>query len=195
MGEGPSGGERMEDEMIIKLFWTRDETAIKETKSKYGKYCHRIANNILHNKEDAEECENDTYLDAWNIMPPSRPFVLSAFLGAITRRIAIDRWRRREADKRKSSATVSLTELEDCIPSDKTIDDAIEASTLADLLSAFLRELPEAESDVFLRRYWYCDSIEAICYRYGYTASKTKMMLKRTRDKLKLKLEKEGIFL
>ncbi len=185
----------MEDEAIIKLFWKRDESAIRETKAKYGKYCHTIAYNVLKSHEDAEECENDTYLDAWESIPPNKPCILSAFLGAITRRIAIDRWRKKTAAKRGGEETISLYELEECIPNGKSIYDEIEESELARLLSAFLRKLPERDSDVFIRRYWHLDSIQTISKSFGFTQSKTKMMLKRTRDKLLSELKKEGIFI
>ncbi len=184
----------MEDETIIMLYWNRKEAAIRETKNKYGKYCRTIAQNILHNKEDAEECENDTYLDVWEKIPPSKPTYFSAFLGAITRRISIDRWRRHSAEKRNMK-TIPLEELEDCIPGEKSIDDAIEASVLADMLSLFLRSLPETEASVFLCRYWFCDSIGTISRRFGFGESKTKMMLKRTREKLLIQLEKEGFLI
>ncbi len=185
----------MEDDAIIKLFWKRDESALHETKVKYGKYCNTIAYNVLKSHEDAEECENDTYLDAWKSIPPNKPSILSAFLGAITRRIAIDRWRKKTAEKRSGEQTLSLYELEECIPSGKSIDDEIEETELAKLLSAFLRRLPESESNVFIRRYWHLDSIQTISTSFGFTQSKTKMMLKRTRDKLLSELEKEGIFI
>ncbi len=184
----------LEDQSIITLFWKRDEAAIRESKTKYGKYCQSIAYNLLRNHEDAEECENDTYLDAWKAIPPSKPFALSAFLGAITRRIAIDRFRKKHSEKRGGEETISLYELEDCIPCEKSIDDHIEEAELSEILNRFLRELPEIESNVFLHRYWHLESIETISRYFGFSQSKTKMMLKRTREKLLLQLKKEGIF-
>ncbi len=186
----------MDDEKIIALYHRRNEMAIRETKTKYGRYIQTIAHNILQNREDAEECENDTYLGAWESMPPERPHALAPFLGTLARRIALDKWRRRHADKRGGGeTTLPLCELEECIPDASSIDDSITAATIAESISAFLRTLPEAECSVFLRRYWYCDSIRAICLRYGYSQSKVKMSLLRTREKLCKLLEKEGILL
>ncbi len=185
----------LEDERIIALYEARNETAILESKKKYGRYCLGIAHRILKNGEDAEECENDTYLDAWKTIPPARPRVLSVFLGTITRRIALDRWRREHAEKRGGSdIPLSLSELEDCIPADKSIDDAITASLLAEILSRFLRGLPEAECSVFLLRYRNFWEIREIAAHFGFSEGKVKMMLLRTREKLKTELSKEGIF-
>lgn len=184
----------MDDERIIDLYWQRKEAAITETKAKYGRRCYAIAFNILHDRSDAEECENDTYLDAWESMPPHKPTALSAFLGAITRRISLDKWRKKSAKKRGGEFTVSLEELEECIPGGKSMDEQISAESLAETINAFLYTLPETECDVFLRRYWYFDSIGSICVRYGFGQSKVKMMLLRTREKLQTHLEKEGFF-
>ncbi len=184
----------MDDEKIINLYWQRDESAISETKLKYGKFCYTIAYRVLHNNEDAEECENDTYLEAWNSMPPQKPSVLSAFLGTITRRKSVDKWRKKMADKRGSGEyELSIYELENCIPDQKSIDEQLAVEELAKIISSFLRELPETERNVFLRRYWYFDSIKEICEKYGFGQSKVKMMLMRTRQKLLACLEKEGI--
>ncbi|MBQ9107181.1 MAG: RNA polymerase sigma factor [Clostridia bacterium] len=185
----------MVDEKIVELYWQRDERAIRETRMKYGRYCYSIAYNILHNTEDAQECENDTYLGAWNSMPPQRPSLLSSFLGAISRRVSLDRWRRKNAAKRGGGETaISLTELEECIPSGKSIEESVDTARLAELISLFLQTLPEDESMVFLRRYWYFDSIDMIRKRFGYGESKVKMILFRTRQKLLERLEKEGVF-
>ncbi|MBQ9132967.1 MAG: sigma-70 family RNA polymerase sigma factor [Clostridia bacterium] len=184
----------MDDERIIDLYWQRKEAAITETKAKYGRRCYAIAYNILHDRSDAEECENDTYLDAWESMPPHKPTALSAFLGAITRRISLDKWRRKTAQKRGGEFAVSLEELEACIPDGKGIDEQLSTESLAETISAFLYTLPETECDVFLRRYWHFDSIRSICARYGFGQSKVKMMLLRTREKLQTHLEKEGFF-
>lgn len=185
----------MVDDKIVELYWQRDERAIRETRMKYGRYCYSIAYNILHNTEDAQECENDTYLGAWNSMPPQRPSQLSSFLGAISRRVSLDRWRRKSAAKRGGGETaLSMTELEECIPSGKSIEESIDTARLAELISLFLQTLPDDESMVFLRRYWYFDSIDMICKRFGYGESKVKMILFRTRQKLLECLEKEGVF-
>ncbi len=184
----------MEDEKIIELYWQREEAAIEETKSKYGSYCLSIAQRILQNREDATECENDTYLKAWNTMPPKKPNPLSSYLGMITRGLSLDRFRRKNAQKRSEGVWVSLSELEDCIPDNKSIEEELEAKELAGYISAFLRKLPEPECNVFLNRYWHFLSIKEIAEKYGFTQSKVKMMLQRTRKKLSICLEKEGIF-
>ena len=186
----------MDDKKIVELYWQRNEDAIKETKGKYGRYCYAIAYNVLSNREDAEECENDTYIEAWNSMPPEKPDPLRSFLGMLSRRISLDKWRRKNAEKRGGGETVlSFDELEECIPYDKSIDEELSARELAEVVSRFLAALPEVECNVFLRRYFYFDPINDICKRYGFGQSKVKMMLKRTREKLLKKLTEEGIFI
>ena len=184
----------MEDSRIIEMYWQRDEQALTLTRRQYGAYCHAIALQILHNREDADECENDTYLRAWNAMPPDKPHGLRAYLGAITRRLSLDRWRERKAAKRGGGeVALSLEELGECVSHPDTVPATVEAAQVAAILSDFLRSLPSAECDVFLRRYWYFDSVAQIAKRFGYSESKVKMILKRTRDALRVCLEKEGI--
>ena len=186
----------MEDEKIIALYFARNEKAIAETDAKYGRYCRKVAYNILYNNEDAEECASDTYLDAWQSIPPHKPNRLSVFLGSITRRIALDKFRSMTAAKRGGTETdISLHELEECIPCAKSIDEQLEEKAIARVLSDFLRRLPETEADVFIRRYFYFDSVADIAKRYDFGESKTKMMLKRIREKLLKALEKEDIFI
>ncbi len=187
----------MDDRQILQLFQARDEQAIKETQIKYGAFCHSIAYSVLRDRQDAEECVNDTYLEAWNTIPPHCPNPLSGFLGMLTRRISLDRYRRKHAQKRGGDTVcLAYDELEDCIP-DRTqsLQADLTARELGRLLSDFLRALPETECNVFLRRYWFFDSVEEISRRYGFGQSKVKMMLSRTRAKLKKRLEKEEIFL
>ncbi len=185
----------MDDQTIVDLYWKRDEQAIFETKKKYGSYCHSIANGILHNNEDAEECVNDTYNDAWQTIPPHRPTVLSTFLGKLTRRIAIDAYRHRHADKRGGGEMpLVLDELGDCVASEESVEEAFDKKLLSDTINAFLRTLPETECRVFLCRYWYMDSIGTIAKQFGFSESKVKSMLYRTREKLRQKLKKEGFY-
>ena len=184
----------MEDAHIIELYWERNEQALEETHAKYGVYCRAIAMQILQNGEDAAECVNDTWLRAWESIPPQRPLRMAAYLGAITRHLALDRWRRRQSDRRGGGQVMlSLEELGGCVPAGHLVEEALDGKEAAALVSDFLRSLPRAECDVFLRRYWYFDSVEQIAARYGYSQSKVKMMLKRTRDKLRVVLDKEGI--
>lgn len=183
----------MEDKSIIQLYWDRSEQAIVETDSKYGAYCYSIAHNILTNREDAEESVSDTYLAAWRAMPPRRPSILSAFLGKITRHISIDRWRSRTASKRGGGEmTLALEELGDCVSGEETPETQLLRRELAVRINTFLEGLPETERSVFLCRYWYLDSIAETAAYFGFTESKVKTMLHRTREKLRKTLEKEG---
>lgn len=183
----------MDDKGIIKLYFERKESALDETAKKYGKYCYAIAFNILSNREDAEESVNDTYMDAWNAMPPHRPNSLSLFLGKITRRISIDKWRIQNAKKRGGSETaLVLEELYQCIASDTTVEREFEKKHLSQVINQFVKTLPGNEQKVFLCRYWYMDSIKSISKRFGYSESKVKSMLFRTREKLRDVLRKEG---
>ena len=183
---------QMPDERIVALYWSRSETAISETDQKYGSYCRAIARNILSDREDTEECVNDTYLDAWNSIPPHKPTVLSTFLGKITRRISIDRWRYRHAEKRGGGQMPAiLDELSDCA-SPEDVESVIEEQEMARLIAAFLDGLSADERRVFLCRYWYMESVSDIARAYGFTSSKTASMLHRTRGKLRTFLESEG---
>ena len=184
----------MEDARIVDLYWARSETAIDETSAKYGKYCYAIAHNILANAEDADESVNDTYLAAWNSIPPQRPSVLSSFLGKITRRISIDKWRTRNAEKRGGGEIIlALDELSDCVPSSRNVEQEVEAAILGKLIDNFVMSLPITERRVFICRYWYLDPIASICHQFGFSQSKVKVMLHRTRNSLRYYLEKEGV--
>lgn len=183
----------MDDDRIIELYWKRSENDISETATKYGSYLNSISYNILVNREDAQECVNDTYHDAWNSMPPHRPSILSTFLGKITRRISIDRWRRLNAEKRGGGElTLALDELEDCVSGSGSVEDEIKRRELAKLFNDFLNTLPVTERRVFLCRYWYMDSIQSIAQQFGFSQSKVASMLNRTRGKLRAQLVKEG---
>lgn len=183
----------MEDERIIALYWARSETAITETALKYGRYLSSISYNILSNQEDVQECVNDTYHDAWNAIPPHRPAVLSTFLGKITRRLSIDRWRKSNAGKRGGGELpLVLDELENCVSEHGDMEDEIERRELIKILNDFLDTLHTTERRVFLCRYWYMDSIQNISQQFGFSQSKVTSMLHRTRVKLRSVLEKEG---
>ena len=185
----------MEDAKIIELFWKRDEAALKEAGKKYGRYCFAIANRILRDKQDALECVNDTYLAAWNAIPPCEPVSLSAFLGKITRRLSLKKYRDKTADKRGgTNVDVSLDELSELALSEAAIDAGLSDEELAQIMRDFIAELPADERRVFLRRYFFFDSIDDISKRFGFGKSKVKSMLKRTRDKLKVRLRKEGVW-
>ena len=186
----------MEDTEIIALYWARDERAVSETAEKYGRYCHSVAYRILQNKEDSEECVNDTYTGAWNAIPPHRPELFSAFLAKITRRISLNRLRSETTERRGGGQyTVTLEELTECIPSSLSAEDTLETHELTRIINKFLDGLSTDERRVFLCRYWYLDPIKDIAKRFSFGESKVKMMLKRTREKLLIHLEKEGITL
>lgn len=182
----------MEDARIIELYWQRDEEAIVQSDVKYGAYCRAVAAQILCTREDAEECVSDTWLAAWNAMPPQRPAVLRTFLGRLTRNLSINRSMQNTAQKRGGGEVpLALEELKECVGTG-SVEEATETAELARLIDCFLRTLPERECDLFLRRYWYLDSIGAIALRYGLRAGAVKTRLHRIRGKLKTYLAKEG---
>ena len=186
----------MRDTEILKLYWDRDEQAIAETEKSYGKYCYSIAFHILHDREDSDECVNDTWFRTWNAIPPQKPDRLSLFLGTITRNLSIDKWKRRNAMKRGSGEMeLALDELTECVPAVHSTEDAVEAAELERMLNQFLRSLSEKDCNVFLRRYWYVDEYHEIAKRYGMNLNTVKTSLFRTRKKLKEYLEQEGILL
>lgn len=182
----------MEDTAIIELYLKRSEQAIVETDTKYGGYCFSIAYNILANREDSEESVSDTYMTAWNTIPPRRPSFLNAFLGKVTRHLSIDRWRKQNAKKRGGGEIIlALEELENCVDVHNTEAD-YERKELTRVLNQFLSGLNETERNVFLCRYWYMDSIQAISEYSGFSQSKVTSMLHRIRGKLRKSLTEEG---
>lgn len=184
----------MDDGKIIALYWAKDEGAISATAEKYGRYCHTVAYNILYNYFDAEECVNDTYLGAWKSMPPHRPDNLTAFLGRITRNLALNRYKRNAAAKRGGGQIeVALSELENCIPDGTGVEQAAEEALLASLINRFLYAQPRKKRNIFVRRYWYLYPIRDIAQSYGASEGKIKALLFRMRNDLKKFLEKEGI--
>ncbi len=184
----------MEDQKIIALFWDRSENAISETENKYGRYCHYIAHGILQSDEDAAECVNDTWLRAWNAIPPQRPSNLRTFLGKITRNLALNRYEQRYAQKRGAGQVSQvLEELQECIPSGNCTEQIIDQIVLRDVLNRFLENLKPDARKIFLRRYWYMSSIQEIARDFSMTESKVTVTLCRTRQKLAQILQKEGI--
>ncbi len=182
----------MEDEQIVALYWARDEAALTESDRKYGAYCQSIAWNVLRSREDADECVNDTWFHAWNAMPPERPDILSAFLGRITRNLSLDRYRRRHAAKRGGGLEAIDLELDDC-SAGPGLDNHLDAIAVAEAITAFLRASDQVTRVIFLRRYWYADSIQKIAQRYHISESKVKSLLYRSRKRLRRYLEEEGI--
>ena len=184
----------MEDSRIISLYWARSEQAITETDKKYGAYCRRIADNILNDRQDSEECVNDTWLRAWNAMPPQRPSKLAAFLGTIARNLALDRWRESRTKHRGGGQVeLALEELAECISSRDGEERWMEELVLTEVLNRFLTILPQESRIIFLRRYWYLCPVKEIARSMGVSENKVKMSLMRSRNKLRELLEKEGI--
>ena len=186
----------MDDIQIVELYNERSETAISETANKYGKYCYYIAYHILYDEQDSEECVNDTYLRAWEAIPPQYPNKMSAFLGKITRNLALNRYRYYMREKRGGGQIpLVLDELQECVPATNSTEEIIDEKLLVELLNRFLHELPIEKRMMFVRRYWYMSSIQEIANDYEISEGKVKMTLLRTRNKLKQILEKEGIVL
>lgn len=183
----------MEDAQIVSLYWDRDESAIRETETKYARYLTKIACNILNDVEDSRESVNDTYLAAWDSIPPHRPGILSAYLAKLTRRISIDRFRYRTRDKRMGSEyALSLEELGDCVCGGDTTQEAVNEKLLADAIGIYLRLLPEDARTAFVGRYYFLDPLKEVAAYCGMSESKAKSLLYRTRVGLKEYLRKEG---
>ena len=184
----------MNDSEIVNLYWERSEQAVAETVKKYGNYCHRIAYNILMNAEDSEECVNDTWLSAWNAMPDKRPDRLSPFLGKITRNFALKKIVHDHAKKRGGGeALLALEELDDCIASGYDLEQDVEDRELGKAIDRFVGQLPEKDQLVFVSRYWYLAGEREIAEKLGLTRSGVNAMLRRTRNKLKNYLIREGL--
>ena len=183
----------MDDALIVRMFLDRDEQAIQETARKYGERLRWIGKDILEDPEMVSECENDTYLAAWNSIPPHEPNTyLFAFMARIMRNRALDKCRE-QARQKRSALLVELTaEMEQCIPSGANVEQKVEARALAEAISMFLRKQSKTKRDVFLRRYWYMDSIDEIAKQYHFSRSKVKSILMRMRKALGEFLEKEG---
>lgn len=180
----------MEDQKIVELYWERSEEAIKETDLKYGKYCHYIAYRILYCTEDAEECVNDTYLKAWNTMPPQKPSKLQAFLGKITRNLALNRYEHMRAEKRGETVAQIGDEFWQCVPSEETsMEDEV---VLRERINGFLRTLSAEQRIVFLQRYFYFCSVREIAKQRDMTENHVKVMLHRLREQFKVYWETEG---
>lgn len=183
----------MEDAEIVQLYWDRDQSAIVETAAKYGKYCTCIAKNILGNDEDAEECVNDTYMNAWDSIPPHRPNNLSTFLGKITRNLSFNRYKYNKADKRGGSEISSvLDELGECVHGNCDVEKEIEYKELVKAIETFLDTLPAGKRRIFVCRYWYTESISEIAKQFNMRENTVSMTLNRIRAKLRKYLAERG---
>lgn len=181
----------LDDNLIIEKYFARDETAITETSQKYGKLCYTISNNILASAEDAEECVNDTYLKLWHTIPPERPLCLKTFISVVIRNISLNRYNYLRQKKRSAEMEISLTELESILP-DKSINPEFE-NGFSDIIDEFLNMLSADSRVIFVRKYWYFDSIVGIAHDFGFSESKVKVSLKRSRDKLEKLLYEKGV--
>ena len=183
----------MEDERILELYFARNEQAIAETDRKYGGYCYSLANSILQNQQDAEETVSDTYMKAWNSIPPKRPDIFKMFLAKITRNLAFSRWRQYSAEKRGGGEMcIVLDELEECIPDHGSVEDHLNSKELLKTILGFLDTLPTREQDIFLRRYFFVEESAFIAKRYDMKPATVLRTLSRTRIKLKTYLTREG---
>ncbi len=185
----------MDDTQIIDLYFARDEQAIAETEQKYGRFCWRIAMNVLDVWEDAEECVSDTYLSAWKQIPPAIPQSLKAFLGRIVRNLSISRFRAMRAKKRYNGMEVLLSELGDCVPSDRNVEQAVEAKELSGYISDWLDSLSAEDCALFVRRYWFGDPVQELAKRCGITAAQMAQRMLRLRKGLRTALEEKGVVL
>jgi len=183
----------MTDEKIIELYFKRDEQAIRESVIAYGTYCRSIAAGILCDPADAEEAVADTWLAAWDSIPPNRPKYLRLFLGSITRNRALSQWRKNNAESRGGGETaIALEELGECVGTAGSPEDAINTKQLGQTITDFLKREPAMRRNVFLRRYYYMERLPDIANRYGLKESNVRMMLSRTRQKLRNYLKQEG---
>lgn len=183
----------MDDNGIIQLYWDRNHHAIRITSEKYGSYCKSIAKNILNNEEDAEECVNDTYFHAWNAMPTHWPEQLSTFLGKITRNLSFNRYKSNRTGKRGGGEiTLVLDELTDCVSNVDNVEQMVDHQELAKAINTFVRNLPLEKRNIFVRRYWYADSISKIAADYGMLKGTVSKTLERTRKQLKTYLTERG---
>lgn len=185
----------MEDSCIVELYWRRTDDAIRESNTKYGAYCFAIAHNILGSREDSKECVNDTWLAAWNAIPPHRPVRLQMFLAKITRNLSFNRFQARSAKKRGGGEIILvLDELAECLAGETDVQREFEAKELGECIRRFVRGLPERDGNVFVRRYFFTEPVAQIARRYDLTDNHVMVILSRVRKKLKTHLIKEGFF-
>ena len=183
----------MTDDDIVKLYWDRNETAITESSGKYGAYCSSIAYNILCNRDDADECVNDTWLHAWNAMPPQKPSILSAFLGKITRNLSFDLYKKIHREKRGGDGIdLVLDELAEIVSGGEDPADAYDTAELTRDINLFLDSLSDDKRNMFVLRYWYADSVSSIAKRFGTTENTISVTLNRLRKSLKTYLTERG---
>ena len=184
----------IDDEKIIDLFFERSEQGIRELDNKYGAVCHKLSNNIVNNRQDAEECVNDAYLGAWNAIPPARPNPLLSYILKIVRNISLKTYWRKKAAKRSGHYTIALAEIEGCIADQKTVEDELDARELARIMGEFLDTLTLENRVIFMRRYWFADSYQDIAEFVGLSEKTISVRLTRTRKRMRQYLLKRGVF-
>ena len=190
------GGTQTDDITIIQMFWDRDEKAIAATKEKYGHYCLSIAESILGNSEDAEECVNDAFLKTWDSIPPNKPSVLSAYIGKIVRNLSFNLYKRNNREKRGAgSIEPVLNELSDMIAGPNSTEDDFDGKIMSEAVNSFLSNLTEDKRKIFVCRYWYADSVKDISKRFGMTENSISVILNRLRIQLRNYLSERGIYL
>lgn len=182
----------MDDAQIITLYFKRDETAIAETAAKYGAFCHSVARNILSIDADAEECVSDTYLQAWNAIPPQCPDRLGAWLGRVVRNIAINLWHKNHRKKRYAGMELLLDELAECIPSPRSVEHEIQEKELTEIINRWLTFLSKEDRILFLRRYWNGEAVNMLAKEWGMSQGSLAKRMYRLRQALKLVLMQEG---
>lgn len=183
----------MDDSNIVQLFWDRNEAALSATEKKHGKRCRTVAENILNNREDAEECVNDAYLKLWELIPPNRPQVLGTFLCKLVRYTAIDMLRAKHRSKRGSGKiAVAFDELEECIPDKYSVENTYESKEIISEIEEFLKTIPIENRRIFILRYWYCCDLSEIAERFGTRKNTVSVILNRTRKRLREYLERKG---
>lgn len=184
----------MDDVRIVEMLWQRDDGALSALKDRHERLILSVAQNVLKNREDSEECLNDTLLATWNAIPPAKPENLGAFVCKIARNLSLKKWRSKTAEKRGGKAFYCLiSELDDCISDGKTVDETIDQRALAAIIDTFLRSLDTDERDLFILRYFYFYSVASLAEKFGFSRSKVKTQLYRTRQKLSIRLQKEGV--
>lgn len=184
----------MEDSQIVELYWARSEDAIQHTKERYERLCLSLAGRILRDDRDVEECVSEAYLRVWNAIPPERPAKFGAFLAKIVRNLALDRYDYLRAGRRNADLELAFDELGECLPAPSGVEQAADAAQAAQAVSRFLRRQPETARKLFVRRYWYGDSLETLAGAFGMSQSAVKSQLFRTRSKLREALREEEIY-
>ena len=188
------GGFTMEDKKITEMFLNREESAISELTKKYGRLFRNLAFNVVGNEEDAEECVNDSCMEIWNAIPPANPDILLAFACKIVRRVSINRLRFNIRQKRNCDMTVPIEELSECLSGTDEMEHLVNSTHFKEVINVFLHSLDEDSRNLFVKRYFFFESLESLAEHFGVSENKISVRLHRIRKKLALKLKEEGIY-